>query len=888
MTSPDPAYVLPFTQLGAHSLPIVGGKGANLGEMTTAGLPVPPGFCVTTAAYRRFMTAAPADTFAPLAGLSAADLNQVRTAGEEVRRRLGLLPLPEDVAAAAKAALAQLGAQHPCAVRSSATAEDLPDASFAGQQDTYLNMLGEAQVLDAIRRCWISLFTDRAILYRVERGFRHEQVQLAVVVQRMVLPDVSGIMFTADPISGHRGVLSIDAGFGLGEALVSGVVSADLYRIDKATRATVEKRIADKHLRIRPLPQGGTVEEHLSDEQRKAPALSDADLTQLTDLALRIERHYGKPQDVEWCLEKGELFVVQSRPITTLFPVPEPKPADGAVHVYISENHIQGMTDAIPPLASSMLKAIYPFGKDPQDPTHTRYMVEGGGRCFHDVTDVLRVGWLRAIFPALLEDSDPLMGKALGDAAKWPQWKASIGFAERWRIAAAMTFRFRRLLWGMFTGFFFSEPVDFVRARHQLEPEALKGVRARLAGAAEGAPRMRQLSFELGHIYERIRPLWFGAIFTSIFTKLLLDTWFPKDADVGALLRAMPYNIVTEKDLALADLAAAIAAKPALRQLLDAGKPETFRAELKLADAAVSAQLDAWFDRFGCRGPGEFDISRPRYVDDLSALLPMLRGMVAKGGMPETIRKDHAAFAKEADAALERLVQKAPWWKRPFVRRAAVLTRHLTSAREQPKHHGLQVNRIAREYLKEEGARLVKVGALASPDDIWFLRLHELVHGLPADTQAVVEERKAEFRRHQHLSPPRVITSLGERLVASHAVGNAPKGALVGTSASVGVIEGIARVLQSPDQPMAKGEILVTRFTDPGWTPLFAVAGGLVMEVGGQMTHGSVVAREYGIPAVVCVTDATKVIKDGARIRVDGDRGWVEVLDGAPAASAAA
>ncbi len=888
MTAPDTAYVLPFTQLGAHSLPVVGGKGANLGEMTSAGLPVPPGFCVTTAAYRRFMTAAPADTFAPLTGLSAADLGQVRAAGEEVRARLGRLPLPPDVADAAKQALSQLGLQHPCAVRSSATAEDLPDASFAGQQDTYLNMLGEAQVLDAIRRCWISLFTDRAILYRVERGFRHEQVQLAVVVQRMVLPDVSGIMFTADPISGHRGLISIDAGFGLGEALVSGVVSADLYRVDKATRSVVERRIADKHLRIRPLAEGGTVEEHLSEAQRTAPALGDADLTKLTELGLRIERHYGSPQDVEWCLEKGELFVVQSRPITTLFPLPEPKPSDGAVHVYISENHIQGMTDGIPPLARSMLKAIYPFGKDPKDPTQTRYLVEAGARCFHDVTDVLRVGWLRAIFPALLEDSDPLMGKALGEAAKWPQWKAAIGFSERWRIAAAMTFRFRRLLWGMFTGFFFTNPVDFVRQRHQLEPAALEGVRARLAQSPAGRARMRQLSFELGHIYERIRPLWFGAIFTSIFSKLLLDTWFPKDPDVGALLRAMPYNIVTEKDLALADLAAAIAAKPALKQLLDTAKPEAFRAQLAQADAAVSAQFDGWFERFGCRGPGEFDISRPRYVDDLSALLPMLRGMVAKGGVPEAIRKDHAAFAKESDAALERLVEKSPWWKRPFVRRAALLTRHLTSAREQPKHHGLQVNRIAREFLKEEGARLVQDGALAAADDIWFLRLDELVHGLPANAPSVVEERKAEFRRHQHLGPPRVITSHGERLVASHAATNAPKGALVGTSASVGVVEGIARVLQSPEQPLAKGEILVTRFTDPGWTPLFAVAGGLVMEVGGQMTHGSVVAREYGIPAVVCVTDATKSIKDGARIRVDGDRGWVEVLDDGAAATAAA
>ncbi len=879
-------FVLPFSAIDATSLPLVGGEGANLGEMTAAGFPVPGGFCVTTAAWRAFLEAAPPDVFAPLDGLTAGDLAAVRSAGATVRATLGALPIPPAVATDVTHALRALGVEHPCAVRSSATAEDLPDASFAGQQDTYLNQLGEAQVLDGVRRCWISLFTDRAILYRAERGFRHEQVQLSVVVQRMVLPEVSGILFTADPISGHRDRLSIDAGFGLGEALVSGLVSADLYRVDKLTGAILERRIADKLLRIRPLKEGGTVEEPLSDAQRHAPALSDAQITALAALAGRIERHYGRPQDVEWCIEGDTIFVVQSRPITTLFPMPEPVPRDGRLHVYISENHIQGMVDAIPPLARSMLKAIYPFGKSPEAPLDTVYMVEAGGRGYHDATEVLRLGWLRAIFPKLLEESDPLMGRALGDVAKWPEFQAEPGLAQRLYTWSWAFFRFRRLGAGLLLHALFVRPEGLIRARAAREPEVLKAVRARIDAAPVGPARMRQVGLELATLYERVRPTWFGPIFASIFGNLLLDHWFPKDADLVALLRAMPDNIVTEKDLALTDLAAVIAGNPALRAVLAAATPGDLRARLAAADPALGARLDEWLTRYGCRGPGEFDVSRPRYVDDLNPILQALRGMIAAGVSPEAIRADHAAFAAEADRALGRLVAKSPWWKRPIVRRVARVVRSLTSAREQPKHHGLQISRIAREHLAVEGARLVAAGILDAPGDIWFLRLLELAEGPGPEARARVQERKEEFRRHQHLTAPRVLTSRGERIVATHARGSAPDGALVGTSASAGVVEGIARVLEAPDQPLAKGDILVTRFTDPGWTPLFALAGGLVMEVGGQMTHGSVVAREYGIPAVVCVPDATRVIKDGDRIRVDGDRGYVEVLSGSGSSEA--
>ena len=247
-------WVAPFDSIDKRDLGLVGGKGANLGEMTRAGFPVPGGFCVTTDAFRAFLEGAgdTAALFARLAALNPEDTEAVRRAGDETRARLRTAPIPDAVSAVVEAAWRDAGADHSYAVRSSATAEDLPGASFAGQQDTYLNVRGREALLEKVRNCWVSLFTDRAISYRARNGFDHRRVLLSVVVQRMVFPEVSGILFTADPIDGRRQVVSIDAGFGLGEALVSGLVSAGLYKVDKRTGDLIEKKIARKTLAIRP------------------------------------------------------------------------------------------------------------------------------------------------------------------------------------------------------------------------------------------------------------------------------------------------------------------------------------------------------------------------------------------------------------------------------------------------------------------------------------------------------------------------------------------------------------------------------------------------------------------------------------------------------------
>ncbi|MFY0532297.1 PEP/pyruvate-binding domain-containing protein [Nannocystis pusilla] len=296
---------MPFSAIGSDDLARVGGKGQNLGALTRAGFPVPPGFCVTTAAYHHFVAGCP--TFSAwldrLDALDPDDVAGARALGAAVRDALLAVPLPPALVADITAAHHELGREHAYAVRSSATAEDLPGASFAGQQDTYLNIRGDDELLAAVRRCFASLFTDRAILYRARNGFGHRHVALAVVVQRMVVPEASGILFTADPVTGHRGTLTIDAGYGLGEALVSGLVTADLYRVDRRTGALKELRVGDKQVAIRPVPGGGTVTEDVPEDRRRARVLDDAAVAALADLGARVEAHYGGvPQDLEWCL----------------------------------------------------------------------------------------------------------------------------------------------------------------------------------------------------------------------------------------------------------------------------------------------------------------------------------------------------------------------------------------------------------------------------------------------------------------------------------------------------------------------------------------------------------------------------------------------------------
>ncbi|MEP6759707.1 MAG: PEP/pyruvate-binding domain-containing protein, partial [Actinomycetota bacterium] len=394
------SYVLGFQEIGQTQVSVVGGKGAHLGELSRIeGIRVPAGFCVTTDAHRRFMAEAPSidERLDRLSRLDADDREALRTLSAEIRLTLEGFVIPHDVGAAITRSLARLGEQGAYAVRSSATAEDLPTASFAGQQDTYLNIVGPAAILQHVSRCWASLFTERAVTYRLRNGFDHRNVHMAVVVQQMVFPQAAGIVFTADPVTSNRKVVSVEASFGLGEALVSGLVNADVYKLRDGE--IVAKTIATKQLAIFASPTGGTQQRAIESARQDQPALTDAQVVRLAHLGRRIEAYFGRPQDIEWCLVDDGFEIVQSRPITTLFPIPAA--GDRENHVYVSVGHQQMMTDPMKPLGLSLWQLTTP-----------RPMYEAGGRLFVDVAPDLASPASRARLLALGK-SDPLIGDAL-------------------------------------------------------------------------------------------------------------------------------------------------------------------------------------------------------------------------------------------------------------------------------------------------------------------------------------------------------------------------------------------------------------------------------------------------------------------------------------------
>ena len=888
-------HTLPFSKISAADLPQVGGKGANLGEMTQARFPVPPGFCVTTRAFRNFVATCPhmPHFYAALDSIPADDLVATRKIGKKIRQTLHETPIPDKIATAVTHTLHQLDPSATYAVRSSATAEDLPDASFAGQQDTYLNLRGEAAILDAVRRCWASLFTDRAILYRQRNGFAHEEVALSVVVQQMVLPDISGILFTADPISQHRHICSIDASYGLGEALVAGLVSADLYRVDSRKNQLIEIKIGDKQLAIRPLPNGGTTQETLSNAQRHAQVLTKDQAIALAQLGKRIEAHYGQPQDIEWAIANSTIYLLQTRPITTLFPQPTPPPQDDALHLYVSLSHAQVMLDPIKPFGLDMWRLMFPTRKISGPTSRSQSVATAGGRMYMDVTPLLSLRIGRKAVPLFLTLADEQIAANVQDALARPEFQQRLA-----NLRPKTSFRdvFSYLGPILKTTLSFLLRRDPAPTRQELTERMdtlISASKARILAQPAGAARLQQIEREIGSAFTHLLPDFPALVAGGIASQRLLAKIMGQRAnpdDLTAVARGLSGNVTTEMDLAVGDLADLVRQSPELVTHFQNNPPAAALANAASVPGSAPF-LAGWADflaRYGMRGPSEIDISRPRWREDPTSLLQFVIGNL-QHKEPGSHRIHHAQMATAGKAAGERLIAAAGqglfgFVRRPLVRRLVKTVRGYTPGREHPKFFIIKLLGMVKLILQEEADRLVGNGRITHPDDIWHLSLAELIQAAANPKQEIrplIAQRQAQFARQHKLTPPRLITSDGEIVHAKINREGMPKGALVGSAASSGTIEGIAKVVLDPTKDvLGKGEILIAPFTDPGWTPLFINAAALVMEVGGLMTHGSVVAREYGIPAVVGVAGATKQIKTGQQVRVNGDAGFVEVLEG--------
>jgi rifampicin phosphotransferase len=890
------SYVFGFQDIDKTKLMIVGGKGANLGELSRIeGIRVPDGFCISTEAFEKIMgeTSSIHELLDQLSLLKVEDRDKIGELSSEIRRVIGGIAIPEDIHEEITPSLSRLGANNAYAVRSSATAEDLPTASFAGQQDTYLNIIGEEAILKHISKCWASLFTDRAVIYRMQNGFDHNKVHLSVVVQKMVFPRAAGILFTADPVSSNRKVLSIDASFGLGEALVSGLVNADSYKVRNGK--IIEKKISAKKLAIYALKDGGTQAQEIEPERQSRQTLTDEQMLQLERIGRKIEAHFGHPQDIEWCLVDDTFYIVQSRPITTLYPIPEVN--DRENHVYISVSHQQMMTDPMKPLGLSFFLL-----------TTNAPMRKAGGRLFVDVTQNLAALASREMLLNVMGQHDPLMKDALMTIIERGDFIQSSPDEQQEQRPGQN--KIDRLFAGVHTQIE-SDPtiVSAFITRSQTSIEALKQTISTKSGSdlldfiLEDIQVLKKVLFD-----PQSSAVFMAAIEASSWINENMEKWLGEKNVADTLSQSVPNNITSEMGLELLDVADVIRPYPAVIAYLEQVTDENFLDELVQFDGGqeVHDAISAYLNKYGMRCAGEIDITRPRWSEKPTTLLPMILSNVKNFEPGESKRRfeqgREEALQKEQEL-LDRLQQLPDGeQKASETKRMISLIRNFIGYREYPKYGIVSRYFVYKQALLKEAERLVQANVIREKEDIYYLTFEELREvvrtkrlqksevegqgnrkGLPLpstpDFWSLIGKRKDEYKFYEKLTPPRVITSDGEIVAGKYKRENLPAGVLVGLPVSAGVIEGRARVIFNiEDADLEDGDIVVTPFTDPSWTPLFVSIKGLVTEVGGLMTHGAVIAREYGLPAVVGVENATGLIGDGQRIRVNGTEGYVEIL----------
>lgn len=879
-----PNNVLFFSQINAGNIGQVGGKGANLGVLYEAGFPVPDGFCVTTSAYRSIIATSTVmeALLKECNEINVSNLDELRMISKRIRDHIESIEIPSKLQQEIRDAWKSIEENYTYAVRSSATAEDLPTASFAGQQDTYLNIHGEQSLLDAIRKCWASLFTDRAIAYRAKNGFDHQHVYLSVVVQRMVQSDISGILFTADPVNGNRLVTSIDASYGLGEALVSGLVTADLYKVKHGE--IISKKVSTKKIMMKSREDGGIQKIEIPEDQQNQQVLSDEQIISLAKLGKRIEQHFGFPQDVEFCVESDKFFVVQSRPITSLYPMPEIKADE--LRVFLSFGHIQMMTEAMKPLGISIIQTLFPFGKETGSLT-SKYILTAGGRLFVDPTDLLRYRPVRKILPKVLSNMDNGMSLALQEVIKRP---AITDVPPEKGIAKAVRKNITPVVKEVWQNVFFRDPSlakNRVETYMQQQHLRWKEILTKQDGQEQLVKMQELLSTSLLSVFQNLFPFIVPFLLTSGLLKKYLHRWVHDEQALQKLSQSFDGNITSEMGLRIGDLADELRTLPEVVKYLQTAEDATFFEKLDKVNGGKQFHrvFQLFLEKFGQRCPGEIDITMPRWSEKPTLLIPAILGHMRSVKAGEH-RKKFQTGRQEAKETEEKVLQQLKGHPIRYLvmKRLIKLYRNLGALREHHKFFLVTILYECKKVILKQADYLVTKKIIADREDVYYLSLEEiilLIKGEPINNlHQILLDRKEAYVSQQKWTPPRVMTSEGEIITPTAILGDFPENALIGTPVSAGIAQGKARIVRKPEEAqLHEGEILVAPFTDPGWTPLFQSAVALVTEVGGLMTHGSVVAREYGIPAVVGVEDALKKIKDGQIIRVDGTRGYVELIE---------
>ncbi|GAB2668687.1 PEP/pyruvate-binding domain-containing protein [Nocardia goodfellowii] len=840
------------------TLEVAGGKGSSLARMAGAELPVPPGFHVTTAAYRRFVAADGLHEriLEVAAGVAADDPGTWTTAANAIATLIAAQPVPEDVAQEIRTGYARLG-EVAVAVRSSATAEDLPEMSFAGQQDSYLNIVGAEAVVAAVKRCWASLWTDRALGYRARHGISADDVALAVVVQELVPADSAGVAFTANPLTGARDEVLINAAWGLGEAIVSGRVTPDTIVIAKSGNTIRQRDISDKEsMTVRTAD--GTREEAVPEDRRRLPVLEPAAEAELARLAVRIEEFYGQPMDIEWARHAQRFFVVQARPITAL---PDAAPAATEQDwdlpdphgKYIRSSVMELLPDPLSPLFATLgipawERATLAHYRAIQLPYFSEPLAVINGYGYYNVD--YRGGLLVRMALAQPKFLSRTLPRLLRSAP------------ERWRTARD---RYRQVA-GQWEG------VDLTA-----EPAV------RLLGG------MAEIVDEAARYYLTIQGSALPAAYLSesLFTKAYNVVKASDDPPAATFLLGFDSKPIRGEQ-ALYDLARWARTQPGLTELLTTATVADLTAD---RDNAAWPEFRQRFQRhlteFGDM-VYDLDFAKPLPADDPASQLQVLRFFLGEDAPDPYARQRTAVRARtEAERCLEN--------KRPrFVRRLPLRLLGWAQSAAPLREDALAdvgagwpaVRRLAAEL----GRRLVDSGVLEAPADVYWLRLPELQAATraldagrtPDDSRATVAERHALWQAQRARTAPHVLPVKGGGKILGIDFGketSPDEVAIKGTPGSPGRATGPARIVHGPAEfdQMRPGDVLVAKMTTPAWTPLFALASAIVTDVGGALSHSSIVAREYHIPAVLGTGNATERLRTGQQITVDGNAGTVGV-----------
>ena len=881
----------PLLKLGRDDRAAAGGKAANLGEMLRAGLPVPDGFCVTTTAFRTWLGnhATATRLVARLEGMAPEATSEIREAAASLRRELMAASLPEPVENAIREQLNRRGGDGPWAVRSSATAEDSPEASFAGQHDSWLNVRGTESVLKAVRDCWASLFTDRAVLYRSRNGIRQSEAAMAAVVQQMVPAEASGVMFTADPLTGNTRALVIEWVRGLGDALVSGRSSPERCVLDKETLRILQHVASHARMELmaNPEPECSTLEAGAAGPHQ--PRLDDTLARRLGELGRSLETLFHRPQDVEWAACDGRVWLVQSRPITALPAAQSTEP-----EIWTNANVMEALPGVVTPMSWSLMQNLL---EDFLNPLMCRLGLNTTGRPLIGLVAGRAYLNLRAIVALVRPIAGPVQVNVMAafggqhsgnERALWPDEPRGSRLPsgqKLWRFLRLSAWLIpgligqRRIIerWGRRVmgsvartppGTLYDEqlaayPLALLRLAAQGEGERTWAAAAWMATAAVGGSTL----------VFRLTQKWLNDADHSLANRLLAGASGMNSAENG---------------LELLRLAAWSREQPGLKAALL--EPAPFGAlQQKLAGASQGREfLERWrtfMEHHGHQARGGMDIAQPRWSEMPDFVLDMLRVYLRLDAESDPLAAQARRHLERKELLAEcrrRLRNPLKRWLLLTALRAA---HHGLTQRENVKNEGVRMIAILRRAALEAGRRLKERGLLRDPNEVFFLRLEELAPALRGeaalDVPAVVAARKAEQERLRRFEPPPVVVGEYRPARFEQADPIPQKQTLVGVAVSPGVVTGKARVILQldPADRVEPGEILVAPFTDPGWTPYFLAAAGVVVDVGGLLSHGSVVAREYGLPAVVNVGPATRLIQTGQRLQVDGNRGVVTIVD---------